>query len=143
MNEHLFCQTGPIFEILFSENGSWRTVLLCSILISLHNQRARCKMRTKNIQIHLQGFDNFCLLPWRWLQQQWVGARLLWQVPARHHFSGMANIPCVPECSMSMNLCCFSWTIWIRNSLGSCNVVIKFWKTFNSLTDIDVDNALI
>jgi len=26
--------------------------------------------------------------------------------------------------------------------LGCCHVVIKFWKTFNSLTEVDVDNAL-
>lgn len=25
--------------------------------------------------------------------------------------------------------------------LGCCQVVIKFWKTFNSLTEVDVDNT--
>ena len=56
-------------------------------------------------------------------------------------FSDTANIPCVLEYSMSKNLSCFSWTIWMGIFLGCCHVVIKFWKTFNPLTEADVDNA--
>lgn len=56
-------------------------------------------------------------------------------------FSGTANIPCVLEYGMSKNLRCFSWTIWMGKFLGCCHVVIKLWKTFNSLTEVDVDNA--
>lgn len=135
----LFCQTGQIFEFLFSKDESWRTVLLCSLLISWNSQRARCKMTTKisksifrTISVSLE------------MAMAVVGCcQIALAGSSKPSFPGMANIPCVPEYSMFKNLCCFFWTICMGILLGCCHIMIKFWKTFNPLSEVDVNNASI